>query len=255
MLLAIDVGNTHSLFALCDGDRITHSWRVSTDAHRTEDEYAAMLLGLMQQDGLKADSIAASILSSVVPDTVFPIRRCCEHYFNAAPLVVNSDTVDLGMDVLLDNPAELGADRLVNAYAAWNKWHQPLIIIDFGTATTFDVVNGKGQYVGGVIAPGVNLSLEALSKAAAKLHRIRIRQPETVIGKNTTHAMQAGIYYGYLGLVNTIIAQIQAEHSETFKVVATGGLAELFSRDNDAIHDVDQELTIRGLMRIHGRHQ
>ena len=255
MLLAIDVGNTHSLFALCDGEHIIHRWRVSTNAHRTGDEYAAMLLGLMQQESLDARSVSAAVLSSVVPETVFPITQCCEEYFEIKPQVVGKDKLSLEMPVLIDQPEELGADRLVNSLAAWQRYQKPLIIIDFGTATTFDVVSSKGEYLGGIIAPGVNLSLEALHQAAAKLHGIRIRQPESVIGKNTTHAMQSGVYFGYLGLVNSLIERINAEQGEDAFVIATGGLAELYSRDNPLIDTIDPDLTIRGLILLHQTQQ
>lgn len=256
MLLAIDVGNTQSVFALCEDGGVRHSWRMSTDAHRTGDEYAALLLGLMQRAGLEASSVRATILSSVVPDAVFPLRRCCETYFGASPYVVGKDASRDGggalpMEVLIDQPEELGADRLVNAYEAWERWRRPLIVIDFGTATTFDVVNAKGQYAGGVIAPGVNLSLEALSRAAARLHGIRIRRPQRAIGTNTTHAMQSGIYYGYLGLIRGILGELRAEGGEDFYVVATGGLAGLYARDNPDIDVVDEELTVRGLLRMY----
>lgn len=250
MLLAIDVGNTHSLFALCEAGQVRHSWRVSTDPHRTEDEYAAKLLGLMRHASLEADCIDHVVISCVVPDTLFAIRRCCERYFQARPLVVGHDITHLGMPVLIDNPHELGADRLVNAYAGWMRRKEPLIVIDFGTATTFDVVNKDGAYLGGIIAPGVNLSLEALSRAAAKLHQVPIKRPDAVVGKNTTHAMQSGVYYGYLGMVNAIIARIREEHGEAFYVIATGGLAALYARDNAHIDEVDETLTIEGLIRI-----
>jgi type III pantothenate kinase len=253
MLLAIDVGNTHSLFALCDGDDIRHSWRVSTDPHRTEDETAVLLQGLMRQESLGFDAIHDVIISSVVPDMLFPLGCFSENYIGKKAMIVGKDAKTQPMPVKIDQPEELGADLLVNAFAAWKQHQRALMVIDFGTATTFDVVNAKGEYVGGVIAPGVNLSLEALSRGAARLHGIRICEPPSVIGTNTTHAMQSGVYFGYLGLIGEIIRQIRAELPEVDYVIATGGLASLYSRDNPLINAVEPELTVRGLMAMYER--
>ncbi len=255
MLLAIDVGNTQSSFALFRGEAMEAVWRVATDPHRTEDEYAATLLFLMSQQGLTAEAVQAVILSSVVPDTIFPLRHLAIRYFTGEPLIVGRDKLADGMQVLIDRPEELGADRLVNAYAAWAQFGQPLIVIDFGTATTFDIVNEHGAYVGGVITPGVNLSLEALKKAAAKLHGVRIHRPATVIGTSTTHAMQSGIYYGYLAMIEGIIARIRQQMARPdMRVVATGGLAGLFGHGTESIDQVDPELTMRGLQRMYARY-
>jgi type III pantothenate kinase len=255
MLLAIDVGNTHSGFALCKGDVVEAVWRVATDPHRTEDEYAATLLFLMAQKHVKATDVEAVIISSVVPDTIFPLRHLAIKYFGGEPLIVGRDKLAGDMKVLIDRPEELGADRLVNAFEGWSQYRQPLIVIDFGTATTFDVVNVDGAYVGGVIAPGVNLSLEALQKAAAKLHGVRIHRPEKVIGTNTTVAMQSGIYYGYLGLIEGIITRIRQQMElPNMLVIATGGLAGLFGPGSPMITHVDPELTMRGLQRMYARH-
>lgn len=254
-LLTVDVGNTHSLFALCNAHGIAHHWRLATNAHRTEDEYAGLLLPLFAQANLESADISAAIIASVVPDALFPLRCYCERYLKTQALIVGKEPLHTGMAVEIDHPEELGADRLVNAIAAWERWQRPLIVVDFGTATTFDMVNEKGTYIGGVIAPGVNLSLEALTAAAAKLHGIPIRQPESVIGKNTTHAMQSGIYFGYLGLVNTVIDQVQQEHPEMDFVVATGGLAPLYARNNPSIHHIEPELTIYGLQLLYQRNK
>ena len=254
MLLAIDVGNTHTCFALC-GEKIEAIWRVATDRHRTEDEYAATLLTLMHQRGIQSPHISGIILSSVVPDTVFPLRQYCLKYLQVEPLIVGKNLVPSCMKVEIDHPAELGADRLVNAYAAWERYKKPLIVIDFGTATTFDVVNAQGSYIGGAIAPGVNLSLEALKNAAAKLHGVSITRPEKVIGTNTTLAMQSGIYFGYLGLVEGIIARIRQEYGDNkMVVVATGGLAGLYGNGSKLIDAVDPELTMLGLQLMYQRH-
>lgn len=250
MLLAIDVGNTHTVFALCE-NQVHGVWRMATDGQRTEDEYAAQLLLLMQQAGLDVNKISGAILSSVVPDTIFPLRQLCAKYFACEALVVGKDPLKLDMTVKIDNPAELGADRLVNAVAAWHDYREPLIVIDLGTATTFDVVNARGEYIGGAIAPGVNVSLGALQKAAAKLHGVVIRQPERVIGTCTTSAMQSGIYYGYMGLIEGIVQGIKQEYGAPMKVIATGGLAELFARESRLIDAVDGNLTMRGLQLIY----
>lgn len=253
MLLTIDVGNTHSCFGLWRDDVLAHSWRLVTDHNRTEDEYAATLLNLFEQVDISAKEIKGAILSSVVPDTVFPIKKCCEHYFDCDLLNVKAESWDLGMKVLIDNPAELGADRLVNAFAARLDHNDALIIVDFGTATTFDAVSVEGDYIGGSIAPGVNLSLEALYQAAAKLHGISISKPEKVIGTSTTGAMQSGIYYGYLSMVNGIIEMMKAEYGKPMRVIATGGLASLYAKDNPLIDAVDEELTMRGLYHMYQR--
>lgn len=253
MLLAIDIGNTNVVFALCDGQSTRAQWRIRTEAHRTADEYAVWLFALMELQGLKPADIDAAILSSVVPDANFAVKSFIRTYLRCEPMLVTNGEVDLGMKVLLDNPRELGADRLLNAYAAWASWKQALIVIDFGTATTFDVVSGQGDYLGGIIAPGINLSLEALQKAAAKLTGIAIAHPATVIGTNTVSAMQSGIYFGYAGLIEGIVTRIQQERGEAMKVIATGGLAPLYADATPVIHHVDADLTIRGLRLVYER--
>lgn len=255
MLLAIDIGNTNIVFALCEGTSIRAQWRVRTDIHRTADEYAVWLFTLMARENFAAGDIKAAILSSVVPDANFTVKSFVRKYLACEPLVITGGQVDLGMPILLDNPKELGADRLINAYAAWDQWKQALIVIDFGTATTFDVVSGKGEYLGGVIAPGINLSLEALQKAAAKLHGIAITHPSSVIGRNTTSAMQSGIFYGYTGLIEGIVTRIKAEQGEAMKVIATGGLAPLYAEATQQIEVVDSDLTLRGLCLAFARNQ
>ena len=253
MLLAVDIGNTNIVFALCAGDTIRAQWRIRTDAHRTADEYAVWLFTLMTHAGLNVTDVTAAIISSVVPDANFAVKSFIRQHLNCDPQLITNAENSFGMKVLIDNPHELGADRFINAYAAWTSWRQPLIIIDFGTATTFDVVSGEGNYLGGVIAPGINLSLEALKKAAAKLHGVAITHPTSVIGRNTTSAMQSGIYYGYAGLIEGIVTRIKAERNEAMKVIATGGLAPLYAEAVSLIDQVDGDLTIRGLMLLHAR--
>lgn len=252
MLLAIDIGNTNIVFALCD--TVTRAqWRIKTDMHRTADEYAVWLFALMRESGLDRADVKAAIVSSVVPDALFSIKTFVRSYLKCDPTVVSGGEIDLGMPVLIDNPRELGADRLINAFAAWHEHEQALIVIDFGTATTFDVVSGKGEYLGGIIAPGINLSLEALRAAAAKLHGVAIVKPAKVVGTSTTGAMQSGIFYGYAGLIEGILTRIQAERGEASKVIATGGLAPLYKDATAMIDLVDHDLTIRGLRLIHAR--
>ncbi len=253
MLLAIDIGNTNLVFALCEGLEVRAQWRIRTDAHRTADEYAVWLFTLMARAGFEAGAVKAAIISSVVPDANFSVKRFVRDYLSCEPQLVSAATLNVGMKINIDNPRELGADRIVNAYAAWENHKHALIVIDFGTATTFDVVSGRGEYEGGVIAPGINLSLEALQRAAAKLHGIAIAHPSAVVGKNTTAAMQSGIFYGYAGLIEGIVARIKAERGETMKVIATGGLAPLYADATAIIEEVDENLTIRGLCLIHAR--
>jgi type III pantothenate kinase len=255
MLLAIDIGNTNLVFALCDQNKTHVQWRIRTDIHRTSDEYAVWLFTLMERSGFAADAVKAAIISSVVPDANFGVKTFVRQYLKCDPQVITSGQIDVGMPILLDNPKELGADRLINAFAAWQTWSQPLIVIDFGTATTFDVVSGRGEYLGGAIAPGINLSLEALQRAAAKLHGVAIVHPEAVIGKNTTAAMQSGIFYGYAGLIEGIVGRIKAERGESMKVIATGGLAPLYAEATPMIDVVDDDLTIRGLVLIYERNK
>jgi len=253
MLLAIDIGNTNIVFALCDENSTQAQWRISTEANRTADEYAVWLFALMNLQGFSPADVNGAILSSVVPDANFTLKSFIRQYLRTEPVMVTNGEVDLGMKVLIDNPRELGADRLLNAYAAWQTWKQPLIVIDFGTATTFDVVSGAGDYLGGVIAPGINLSLEALQRAASKLTGIAIAHPAKVVGTNTISAMQSGIYFGYAGMIEGIVSGIVKERGEAMKVVATGGLAPLYADATPIIEHVDADLTIRGLRLVYER--
>jgi type III pantothenate kinase len=242
MLLAIDAGNTNIVFAVFEGETLKGSWRASTDARRTADEYAVWFTQLLGLQAIAPADIDACIISCVVPDALFSLTSLAKRYFRAVPRIV-----------LLDRPEEVGADRLVNAVAAKLTTAPPLIVIDFGTATTFDVVDAEGQYAGGVIAPGINLSLEALSNAAARLPRVAIRQTPKVIGTSTILAMQSGIFWGYIGLIEGLVSRIQGEFGHKMKVVATGGLAPLFAGATGAIERVDSDLTLTGLRLIHER--
>ena len=255
MLLAIDVGNTNTVFAVFDGNEMRGQWRAATDAQRTADEHAVWFGQLMARQSLKLEDIGHVVLSTVVPQCLSALKLLCKQYCGCTPLVVGDLDVDLGIAVNVAQPAEVGADRLVNAVGAHNQYEGPLIIIDFGTATTFDAINADGSYEGGLIAPGINLSLESLHQAAAQLPRIAVRRPEKVIAKSTVPAMQSGIYWGYIGLIEGIVQRMKAEYGGNMKVVATGGLAPLFSDGTIVIDAIDPDLTIRGLQKIFERNR
>ena len=255
MLLAIDSGNTNVVFAVFDGETLKGEWRSSSDAKRTADEYAVWLSQLMRLEGIDAAKIDEAIIATVVPEALHGLKTLCRRYFNCEPLVVGERGVDIGVAVRVDAPDEVGADRLVNAASAHARFGGPLIVIDFGTATTFDVVDEDGAYCGGVIAPGINLSLDALHQAAAKLPRIAVERPERVIGKRTIPAMRSGIYWGYVGLIEGVVARIREEFGAEMKVIATGGLAPLFAGATKVIEHLDPDLTLRGLAQINRRNR
>ncbi len=256
MLLAIDSGNTNTVFSVFDDNgKVLGEWRASSTREHTADERGVWLMQLLALDGIERSDIDSAIIATVVPSTLFGLKTLCRTYFNADPLVVGEEGVDLGIKVLLPQPQEVGADRLVNTIAAHESYGGPLIIIDFGTATTFDVVDKDGNYTGGIITPGVNLSQEALHLAAAKLPRVAICRPENVIGTGTVSAMQSGIYWGYLSMIEGVVRRIAKEYGEPMKVIATGGLAPLFAEATDEIECADGELTLRGLYAIYERNR
>jgi type III pantothenate kinase len=254
MLLAIEQGNTNTLFAVHDGDDWTAQWRAGTDSTRTADEYAVWLYQLLGMAGLSLQAFDGCIISSVVPQSIFNLRNLARRYLHVEPLVIG-ENVDLGIDVRIDKPSEAGADRLVNAIGAHCVYKGPLIVIDSGTATTFDVVAADGGFEGGVIAPGINLSMEALHNAAAKLPRVAIRKPQRVVGTDTVGAMQSGVFWGYIALIEGLIARIKAEREENLTVVATGGVASLFHGATTSIDHFDPDLTIRGMLEIWRRNK
>ncbi|MEQ1753115.1 MAG: type III pantothenate kinase [Micropepsaceae bacterium] len=253
MLLAIDAGNTNIVFAVHDGKEVRAQFRAVTKDNRTADEYYVWLTQLMQLEGILPHEITAAIISSVVPPSLFNLRRLCSKYFKQNAIVIGEPEVDLGIAINADRPRAVGADRLVNAVAGFKDYGGDLILIDFGTATTFDIVGTQGSYEGGIIAPGVNLSMEALHLAAAQLPRIAIERPQSVIGRDTIPAMQSGIFWGYIALVEGLVARIKAEYGKPMKVIGTGGLAHLFRHSTTAIEVVDHDLTIRGLRYIYER--
>jgi type III pantothenate kinase len=253
MLLVIDAGNTNIVFAVHDGKEIRAEWRAVTETTRTADEYAVLLAPLFSLQSLSFGDIDSAIIASVVPAALFDIRSFCRRYIHCEPLVVGESNVDLGISVHVDRPEVVGADRLVNTVAAHARYKGALIVVDFGTATTFDVVSAEGDYEGGVIAPGANISAEALHQAAAMLPRVAVQRTQSVIGKDTIPAMQSGLYWGYMGLIEGLIARIKSEYGQPMTVIGTGGLASPFHRQTQAIDHLDPDLTIRGLVLIHAR--
>lgn len=256
MLLAIDVGNTNTVFAVIDeAGAIVHRWRISTQTHRTADEYMVWLNQLFAIEGYDRQNIKGAIISTVVPPTQFNLQLLCRRYFALEPVVVSKE-LDLGIAIEYPNPKEVGADRLVNAVAAHaSHGNLDLIVIDFGTATTFDVISNTGAYRGGVIAPGINLSVEALVRASAKLPKIAVAPPDSgrTIGQSTVEAMQSGIFWGYVGLIEGLVNRIKKETGRPMRVIATGGLGVLFERHTSAIEAVDIDLTVKGLALIYQR--
>ena len=251
MLLAIDCGNTNTVFSIWDGSRFVSTWRIATDHRRTADEYFVWLSSLMMLTKTEA-TVTHAIISSTVPRVVFNLRVLCNRYFDCRPLVVGKPECRLPVAPRVDQGTTVGPDRLVNTVAGFDRHGGNLIIVDFGTATTLDVVDDDGAYVGGVIAPGVNLSLEALHMAAAALPNVDITKPQTVIGTNTVACMQSGVYWGYVGLVEGLIQRIREERGRPMKVIATGGLASLFDQGTEIFDKVEDDLTMHGLVLIHG---
>ncbi len=253
MFLAIDVGNTNIVFGVFDGDNLLTHWRVVTSRERTVDEYKLLLRELFELGGVKISSIDGIAISCVVPPVIMSLEKACEDLYGIKPVVIGPG-IKTGISILYDNPREVGADRIVNAVAGYDKYKKNLIIVDFGTATTFDCVGKKGEYLGGVIAPGIGISLEALFTHASKLPRIEITAPPHVIGTNTVNSMQSGIFYGYKALVEGIIKLISKEMKEEKPVViATGGFAELIGNATSFINDVDEFLTLKGLKLIYSK--
>lgn len=254
MILVLDTGNTNIVLGVYKDDQLLHHWRMETYRHRTEDEYAMAVKSLFSHAGLTFQDITGIIISSVVPPVMFPLEQMCQKYFNQKPLIVGPG-MKTGLNIKYDNPKEVGADRIVNAVAAIHDYGSPLIIVDFGTATTFCYVNEKSEYLGGAIAPGVGISMEALFDRASKLPRVELIRPEQVVGRNTVAAMQSGIVYGYVGLVEGIVARMKEESGLEPTVVATGGMAKLIASETNVIDVVDNFLTLKGLRLIYKRNE
>lgn len=254
MLLVIDIGNSNIVMGLYEGEELRHHWRMATDRNKTEDEYGMLVKSLCDTVGLTLGQVNGVIISSVVPPLNFTIERMCEKYMQQKALLVGPG-IKTGLNIKYEYPREVGSDRIVNAVAAIHHYGAPLIVVDFGTATTFCYVDERGQYWGGAIAPGIGISTEALVSRAAKLPRIEIAKPANVVGRNTIAAMQSGIYYGFVGQVEGIVRRIIAEYDNQPKVVATGGLASLVANETGCIHVVDPNLTLKGLRLIYERNQ
>lgn len=250
MLLAIDIGNTNIGIGVFEADKLRATWRLSTDVHKLEDEYAVICRNLLSMKDLAFEDIDHAIISSSVPPLVTTFDELCQRYFKVQPLVVGPG-IKTGVRISIDNPREVGADRVVNAAAAHRLYGGPLIVIDFGTATTLDAVSKDGDYLGGAIAPGINISAEALFEHAAKLPRVELIRPQKAIGTNSVAAMQSGIIFGYVGLIEGIVARMQKELGGNARVIATGGLADVIASETEVVSALEPDLTLVGLRFIY----
>lgn len=257
MLLVIDVGNSNIVFGVYEGKRLVYNWRISTDKEKTSDEYGLAFKQIFSYQGIDSDEIKDIIISSVVPNLMHTLPNMSRRYFNIDPIVIGPG-VKTGMNILYDNPKEVGADRIVNAVAAYEKYGAPLIIVDIGTAITFDVVNRNGDYLGGVIAPGIRISADALFMRTAKLPKVEILKPASVIGKTTVASIQSGMVYGYVGMIDYIIEKIVEESKidlDEFKIVGTGGFSQMITSESKYVDKMDSLLTLEGLRIIYERNK
>lgn len=254
LIFVCDVGNTNIVMGVFNNGKLEYHWRISTDREKTEDEFAMIVNSLLQYSGLSFSDFSGAAISTVVPSLLFALERMCEKYFHVSPLIVGPG-IKTGLNLKYDNPKEIGADLIVNAVAAIHDYRPPIIVIDFGTATTYSYIDERSDYIGGAIAPGINISTEALYEKASKLPRIEIAKPPHIVGRNTIHAMQSGVLFGYVGQVEGIVSRMKRESGSEPAVVATGGLCTLVSKETDVINHVDKLLTLKGLYLIYQRNQ
>ena len=254
MLLVFDIGNSNIVLGTYEGKKLLRHWRISTDRQKTGDEYGMLINNLFRFQGIRMSDVTAIIISSVVPPLVVPLAKMCERYFRLRPLIVGPG-IKTGIKLKYENPREIGADRIVNSVGAYEQFGGPLIVVDIGTATTFDIVAENGDYLGGVIAPGIGISSEALFQRAAQLPRVALVTPRTIICRNTVTAMQAGVIFGFVGQIDEIVRRIKAEMREDMRVIATGGMAKMISRESKTIDKVDNFLTLTGLRVLYERNQ
>lgn len=250
MLLTIDVGNTNVTLGVFEGDATRATWRFATDVGRLPDEYGVLMLTLLQHEGIGPDGVDEAVMACVVPDLEHVFMEVCQRYFDVQPLAVSAG-VRTGLRILYDTPRDVGADRVADAVAAVHLYGPPLIVVDLGTATVFDAINAEGDYLGGALAPGLGIASEALFRRAAKLYRVELSRPASSIGRNTVSAMQSGILFGYVGLVEGIVARMKSELGEGTKVIGTGGYAGIIAKETDCIDTVDADLTLTGLRLIY----
>lgn len=253
MILVLDIGNTNTVIGVFNKGELKYEWRIQTDRHKTEDEFGMLIKSLFDYKGLAFSQIKGIIISSVVPPIMDALEEMCETYFQLVPLVVGKEEVETHLEISYPQPKEIGADRIVNAVGAISLYNTPLIIIDFGTATTFCYVDEAQSYRGGIIAPGIKVSMEALYSKASKLPKIEIAQPESIIGNSTIEAMQSGVYYGYVGQVDGIVNRMKSSLAMDPVVIATGGLASLIARGSETIDHIETHLTLKGLYEIYER--
>ncbi|WP_174615359.1 type III pantothenate kinase [Virgibacillus ihumii] len=251
MLFVLDVGNTNTVLGVFDDDKLIHEWRIKTDRYKTEDEFGILLKSMLEHEDIALTDITGVIISSVVPPIMFSLERMAKKYFHTEALIIGKDSVHSYLGMAYPNPKEIGADRIVNAVGALHEYDAPLIIIDFGTATTYCYINERKEYQGGLIAPGIDVSMEALYKRASKLPKIEIQAPENIVGSSTVEAMQSGVFYGYVGQVDGIVNRLKSQAMTEPVVIATGGLATLISDASETIDYVDKYLTLKGLHLIY----
>lgn len=251
MLLVLDAGNTNTVLGLFENDKLKFRWRIKTDREKTEDEYGILVSSLFKHYGLKLDVVSNVIISSVVPPIMYPLELMSKKYFNVSPIIVGDYPIEKYLNMKYPSPKELGADRIVNAVGAIKEYGSPLIIIDFGTATTYCYIDETAAYVGGAIIPGIGISVDALYDRAAKLPRVEIEKTEKIIGTSTIEAIQSGVFYGYVGQVDAVVRRMKQESKQNPKVIATGGLAELIGKESYEVDVIDSALTLKGLAEIY----